>query len=329
VSAETGVPPRRRPRPLRAGVAALLRVAPQLRPSLEKLLWRGFYELASLRGERGEAQRTGLMNYGYAPAAEGGAGDVGEGGAGDVAEGGAGDVGEGGAGLDALADDGAGAGEDRYGLALYAAVAAPGELAGKQVLEVGCGRGGGAAYVFERFRPSSMTGVDLARTAIERCRRRYGRPGLTFQTGDAQSLPFADQSFDAVINVESSHCYPDMDAFLGEVRRVLRPGGKLLLADFRPTAAGDGAHDGKDDVAALHRQLEGAGLKVLEQEDITPAVLRALALATPAVRMRVQRRVPAPLRRNALEFSAIEGSAIYRRFAAGELTYLRLALERS
>ena len=297
-----------------AGVGLLLRVAPQLRPSLEKLLWRGFYELASLRGERGEEQRTGLMNYGYAPVSS------------PQAQGG---VSEGGVGEDGVGDDGVGEGEDRYGLALYGAVAAPGELAGKQVLEVGCGRGGGAAYVFERFRPSSMTGVDLARTAIERCRRRYGRPGLTFETADAQALPFADGSFDAVINVESSHCYPDMDAFLGEVRRVLRPGGKLLLADFRPTAAADGAHDGKDGVATLRRQLDGAGLTIREEQDITPEVLRALALATPAVRRRVQRRVPAPLRRNALEFSAIEGSAIYRRFAAGELAYLRLVLERS
>jgi SAM-dependent methyltransferase len=281
----------RRVQPVRAGIGLLLRLAPQLRPRSEKLLWRGFYELASLRGTEG---RTTLMNYGYAPDGSSGEGD----------------------------------GEDRYGLALYAAVAGAGELAGKEVLEVGCGRGGGAAFVHERFGPHAMTGVDLARTAIERCRRRYGRPGLSFQTADAQSLPFAAESFDAVVNVESSHCYPDMPAFLSEVHRVLRRGGLLLLADFRPTSSSAPAEDAKDDVSALRRQLDEAGFETLEEDDITAAVVRALSLATPDVRARVQRRVPAPLRKYALEFSAIEGSEVYRSFADGSLTYLRFALRK-
>jgi SAM-dependent methyltransferase len=276
-------------RPLRAGIGAVLRLAPRLRAPLERVLWRGFYELASLRGR----DAATLMNYGYAASDE----------------------------------DGAEGGEDRFGLALYALVAGAGELAGRQVLEVGCGRGGGSAFVFERFRPRAMTGVDLARTAIERCRRRYPMPGLTFRTGDAQDLPFAAESFDAVINVESSHCYPDMTAFLGEVRRVLRPGGQLLLADFRPTRA-DAPSEGerKDDVATLREQLAAAGLRSVEEQDITAEVVRALSLATPAVRARVQRRVPRPLRRYALEFSAVEGSAVHRAFEDRSLTYMRFVL---
>ena len=51
--------------------------------------------------------------------------------------------------------------------------------------------------------------------------------------GDAQNLPFPDESFDAVINVEASHIYPNFERFLGEVARVLRPGGHFLYADFR------------------------------------------------------------------------------------------------
>jgi ubiquinone/menaquinone biosynthesis C-methylase UbiE len=268
-----------------------MRVAPQLQPSIEKFLWRAFYEIASARGRDTGAA---LMNYGYAAPEELEAGD----------------------------------GEDRFGLALYAAVAGAGELSGKQVLEVGCGRGGGAAFVFERFGPSSMTGVDLARTAIERCRRRYGRPGLTFQTGDAQNLPFPPDTFDAVINVESSHCYPDMAAFLGEVRRVLRPGGQLLLADFRVSDSSGDAGD-HDDVQALRRQLAEAGLRTLDEQDITAEVLRALSLATPVVRARIERRVPKLFRGRALEFSAVEGSSIFRSFTGGELTYLRFVLEKS
>jgi fatty-acid O-methyltransferase len=58
--------------------------------------------------------------------------------------------------------------------------------------------------------------------------------GLDFVQGDAQNLHFPDQSFDAVINVEGSHIYPNFERFLGEVARVLRPGGHFLYADFRP-----------------------------------------------------------------------------------------------
>ncbi len=283
------------PRPLRAAIAALLRAAPQLQPVIEKALWRGFYELASLRGRDTGAA---LMNYGYARSGED-------------------------------HEPATGGGEDRFGLALYGAVAGAADLSGKDVLEVGCGRGGGSAFVFERFAPRSLTGVDLARTAIERCRRRYGRSGLDFLAADAQSLPFPAESFDAVINVESSHCYPSVEAFLAEVRRVLRPAGLLLLADFRPAPSSPAAADGKDDVTALRAQIAAAGLRIVEEEDITPFVVRALTLATPAVRARVARGVPRPLRRHVLEFSAVEGSAIFRSFSAGGLLYIRFVLEKA
>jgi SAM-dependent methyltransferase len=289
---EAGVRPSRRVRPVPAAIRAIVRAAPQLQPSIERLLWRAFYEIASARGRN---IGTALMNYGYATSQELESGD----------------------------------GEDRFGLALYGAVAGAGDLSGKDVLEVGCGRGGGSAFVFEHFHPSSMTGVDLAHSAIERCRRRYGRPGLTFLSGDAQSLPLPAEAFDAVINVESSHCYPEMALFLGEVRRVLRPGGQLLLADFRPTESSAAGAGSQDDVRTLRQQLADAGFRTLVEEDITAEVLRALSLATPAVRARIQRRVPRLLRGKALEFSAVEGSAIFRSFAGGERTYLRFALEKS
>ena len=51
--------------------------------------------------------------------------------------------------------------------------------------------------------------------------------------GNAESLPFPDESFDAVINVEASHAYPHFDRFLPELTRVLRPRGHFLYADFR------------------------------------------------------------------------------------------------
>jgi ubiquinone/menaquinone biosynthesis C-methylase UbiE len=84
------------------------------------------------------------------------------------------------------------------------------------------------------LRPASYTGLDWNPAGVAFCRERHNLPGLDFVQGDAENLPFADQSFDAVINVEASHCYPRFARFLAEVARVLRPGGHFLYADVRP-----------------------------------------------------------------------------------------------
>ena len=78
------------------------------------------------------------------------------------------------------------------------------DLAGKDLLEVGCGRGGGADYIARYFKPKSYTGLDLSKKAIRYCNDHYNVDGLSFTQGNAEDLPFEDNSFDAVVNVESS-----------------------------------------------------------------------------------------------------------------------------
>ncbi|HTY96184.1 MAG TPA: methyltransferase domain-containing protein [Solirubrobacteraceae bacterium] len=282
----------RRIRPGRMVVDAILRAVPQLRPAVEKLAWRVFYEVVAIRG--GEHTTT-FVNYGFA-------------------------------GPEETADN---ADDSRFGLALYAAVAGAGNIAGKDVLEVGCGRGEGSAYVFERFRPRSLTGVDLARAAIRHCRRKHGRPGLTFIGGDAEKLPFPDARFDVVLNVESSHCYPHMSVFLGEVHRVLKPGGLMLYADFRPTAPTPAGEVAKDDIGELLRQIEGAGLRIVEEVDITAEVLRALSLSTPTVLAHIERDTPRAFRQQSIDYSGVEGSLRFGEFEDGTLTYRRFVLEKT
>jgi phthiocerol/phenolphthiocerol synthesis type-I polyketide synthase E len=82
---------------------------------------------------------------------------------------------------------------------------------------------------------SWLTGIDLSPEAVAFCRETHERPTLSFKVGDAEHLPFDNDSFDAVTNIESSHTYPDMRAFLSEVRRVLRSGGLFLHTDLLPT----------------------------------------------------------------------------------------------
>jgi ubiquinone/menaquinone biosynthesis C-methylase UbiE len=120
---------------------------------------------------------------------------------------------------------------NRFGIQLYHLTATQVDLNGKQVLEVSCGAGGGASYITRTLRPASYTGLDLNPASVDLCRKRHKLPGLDFVQGDAQDLPFADETFDAVINVEASHQYPNFERFLAEVARVLRPGGHFLYAD--------------------------------------------------------------------------------------------------
>ena len=122
---------------------------------------------------------------------------------------------------------------NRYCIQLYHRTATQADLGGKQVLEVSSGHGGGAAYLVRTLRPAAYTGLDYNPDGVAFAQKRHHLPGLEFVHGNAENLPFPDESFDAVINVEASHAYPHFDRFLPEMVRVLRPGGHFLYADFR------------------------------------------------------------------------------------------------
>ncbi len=133
---------------------------------------------------------------------------------------------------------------------------------------MGCGRGGGCEWIARTQNVNSMTGVDLSNNAITLCQKNHQVPNLVFQSGDAKRLPFSDQSFDIVLNLESSHHYPSMPTFLQEVKRVLKPGGYLCLADYRDLP----------EVEDFKKHLEASGLKMLSYSDITAEVIKALDL---------------------------------------------------
>jgi ubiquinone/menaquinone biosynthesis C-methylase UbiE len=158
---------------------------------------------------------------------------------------------------------------DAYSRALYEHVIGDVSLRGKDVLEIGCGRGAGTAHVAQRYAPRSIVGCDFAPQAVRRCSQAYaGTPGLRFEVGDATNLPFPDRSFDVVLNVESSHCYPSRARFLEEVTRVLRPGGYFLYTDIIVSSV-DGV-----DLTKLQRLLSSSGLHEVRACDIAKNVLR-------------------------------------------------------
>ncbi|PSN13180.1 SAM-dependent methyltransferase [filamentous cyanobacterium CCT1] len=112
------------------------------------------------------------------------------------------------------------------------------------ILDCGCGIGGSALELATRFN-ARVTGISLSPVQIQRATERAQSAGLggdtppsaRFEVADALSTPFADQSFDFVWSMESGEHMPDKVAFLQECYRVLKPGGRLLMATWchRPT----------------------------------------------------------------------------------------------
>jgi len=208
---------------------------------------------------------------------------------------------------------------DRSCIQLYQLVAGAVELAGREVLEVGSGRGGGASFVARHLRPSRLVGVDLSPRSVAFCRRRHAVPGLSFEVGNAERLGFAGGSFDAVLNVESSHCYGDLGAFLREVRRVLRPDGHFLYADFRARTELDG----------WRARLIATGLRLLVERDITSGVVAALDADHETKRGLIEARVARPLVRAFCQFVALRGTMLYDRFRDGSVVYRMFVFQNS
>jgi fatty-acid O-methyltransferase len=200
---------------------------------------------------------------------------------------------------------------NRFCIQQYHCTATQVDLSGKQVLEVGCGHGGGASYLTRTLHPASYTGLDLNPAGITFCRKRHNLPGLDFVRGDAENLPFPDQSFDAVINIESSYCYPRFPRFLTEVARVLRPGGHFLYTDLRPRVG----------VADWEAALADAPMRMLSQKEVNAEVVRAMEKNTEQWLDLIDRRVPAFLHGLARAQTGVQGEMFYREVQSGESSY--------
>ncbi|HSY18867.1 MAG TPA: class I SAM-dependent methyltransferase [Candidatus Acidoferrales bacterium] len=200
---------------------------------------------------------------------------------------------------------------NRACIQLYHHVATQAPLAGKNVLEVSCGHGGGASYLTRTLQPKSYTALDLNPTGISFCREHHRLDGLEFIQGDAGNLPFAPDKFDAVINVEASHCYPDFPRFLAEVARVLRPGGHFLYADFRFQERWN----------EWDSALAAAPLKLQQTRNINAEVLRGMEQNSVRSQALIARHLPKFLHGLGRDFAGTRGSRIYNALAGGELSY--------
>ena len=189
-----------------------------------------------------------------------------------------------------------------------------------RLLEVSCGRGGGLnAFLAAAPDAFDATGLDVAASAVQFCRRTYGTSErLHFVEGSALDLPFPDGSFDVVLNVEASNDYGDRQGFYREVARVLKPDGIFLYTDsFR-----------REHVEQMREELAEAGFDA-EFTDITTNVAEACRLDSPRRREVIGRHAPAAakllFRRQLENYAGIEGSKKHQQFVTGRRAYLMTA----
>lgn len=204
----------------------------------------------------------------------------------------------------------------QFSLQMYHYLALKVDVEGKQVLEVGSGRGGGANHIAGTLKPASYTGMDLAQNAVILARKLHNLPNLKFIQGSAESIPLENNSIDVVINVESCHAYGSVPKFLSEVKRVLKPGGHLLLVDFRKL----------QDLEKFEDEIRDCGMKTIEKEDISDNVVRAIETEDDAKRERIKMLIPEKWQDLFAEFAGVVGSRIHMTLKARTRFYYRYVL---
>ena len=152
-----------------------------------------------------------------------------------------------------------------------------GLTAGQRVLDVGCGTGNLLRATAKRHPDVELTGVDPDPKALARARRKVANGRL--DRGFAQELPYPDDSFDRVLSSLMLHHLDtkSKDEMLAEVRRVLRPGGVLVLADIQVDQHGHG-HGSRSMSEHLHDNVGDAVAQRLKAAGFTAEPTRTVAL---------------------------------------------------
>ncbi len=203
-----------------------------------------------------------------------------------------------------------------YCLRLYEHALCEIPLRDAEVLEVSCGRGGGAAFMQRAYGPRRLVAVDLSPENVRLAQARNAAIDVEFRIGRAEQLNFPDESFDVVVNIGASHLYDSRNRFFAEAWRVLRPGGHFCYSD------GCWADDD------CSEDLLCAGFDLLERREITANVIRALRRDS-ARRTALFDALPdRDLRDQYKNWGGVVGYRAYERFEAGQTRYFSHRLRR-
>lgn len=144
---------------------------------------------------------------------------------------------------------------------------------GQRLVDIGFGGGVGIDAMLDVSDDIQIDGIDFSEAMVSQQRMRLGpqihRGQVSLQLGDVASLPFGDATFQRALSVNTIYFWPDAVAGLGEILRVLAPGGRLVLGcatkeqlERSPPAKHGFAHYAPDDVTAM---LHEAGFREIEQ----------------------------------------------------------------
>ena len=182
-----------------------------------------------------------------------------------------------------------------------------GDVSGKRLLDVGCGDG---SYVIEAARRGALaTGIDIVAPMLAAAQTRSAAAGVevALQRADVRALPFEDASFDVVLAV-TVLCFVEAEPVLREMARVVRPGGRVVLADL-------GAYS----LWALRRKVRGwRGDPFWRSVHFsTPRRLRAVARAAGLLPQRMEAGVYFPPNTRLARWLAPHDASLGRLFACG------------
>ncbi|MEV0701938.1 methyltransferase domain-containing protein [Saccharopolyspora sp. NPDC050389] len=160
----------------------------------------------------------------------------------------------------------------------------------QRLLDVGCGTGRPATLLAQSS-GCAVTGITISQRQVETARERTagfaGKVG--FELVNAMEMPYADGEFDAAMALESLLHMPDLKRALAEVRRVLRPGGRFVVADFFEVSKASAPPGGipfnpPPPLSELTDRIRTAGFEVTDVLDITEATRPTYAELLAAVR---------------------------------------------
>lgn len=183
--------------------------------------------------------------------------------------------------------------------------------AGRRVVEIACGTGQGLALLGRHA--ISVSGSDIDRGSVERARATYGER-IPVELGSAGQMPFEDASADVLVLLEAIYYVPDVRSFFSECRRVLAPGGTLVISSTNPALF--------DFVPSAHsvRYYQARELAALMQDErFRPTLYGYSATGELPKRHRLLRPIKAALRRLGLIPKSMRGKALVRRLLFGPL----------
>ncbi|CAF1398961.1 unnamed protein product [Adineta steineri] len=211
-----------------------------------------------------------------------------------------------------------------YSRKLYEQVLANVTLTDKNVLEINCGRGAGAAWCIHTHASHSYIGIDPSQDVINLCQRLYSTiPRLSFVVADATNhLPFENESVDIILCIEATQAFGERIAatqFANEVVRVLRPNGYLLWCDVcYKNGSGTSVYD----------LIANDELIIEEKINITKNVLYALDIQNKYRTDFIQRYIQSEEQEYFRLFAGLSGTEIYEDMSQGRSEYWRVVFRK-